>query len=157
MPRTAQTAANQRKRKETLRPHKTRDAILDAMAAYGQPISPTRLSEVTGASLGSAAYHVRTLLSAGVLREAGEERVRGAVEHFYELAENHELVAAEQRLLQLAGAMTVSTNGGYPAVTVLDDEAREELAKELRLVVPRVRKIAKDAHKRAATSERLDS
>ena len=44
-----------------------RDQIVDAMRSYGQPISPTRLAEVTGNTLGSVAYHVRTLLGAGVV------------------------------------------------------------------------------------------
>ena len=80
----------QQQRRSTLRPHPARDQIVDAMRSYGQPISPTRLAEVTGNTLGSVAYHVRTLLAAGVVELAEEGRVRGAVEHFYALVPDNE-------------------------------------------------------------------
>src|SRR3954454_2703890 len=79
------TKRQQQQRRRTLRPHPTRDQIVDAMRSYGAPISPTRLSEITGHTLGAVAYHMRTLLSAGVVELAREGRVRGAVEHFYAL------------------------------------------------------------------------
>jgi DNA-binding transcriptional ArsR family regulator len=69
-----------------LRAHPVRDQIVDVMRSYGKPISPTQLSRITGGTLGSVAYHVRTLVAAGVVELADEGRVRGAVEHFYALA-----------------------------------------------------------------------
>lgn len=70
-----------------LRPHPARDQILDAMRQHGEPMSPTQLANITGATLGSTAYHVRALRAAGIIEPAGEKRgVRGAVEHFYKLA-----------------------------------------------------------------------
>lgn len=152
MSRTAQTAA-QIQRKATLRPHRTRTAILDVMASYGQPITPTQLSEITGESLGATAYHVRTLASAGVIVFVRDERVRGAIANFYALVpDNSELIAPDELLLELAGALAMPSSDGYPIKTVLDDEARALLAKERERVVPRVRKIAEAANKRAASA-----
>ena len=99
----------QQQRRSTLRPHPARDQIVDAMRSYGQPISPTRLAEVTGNTLGSVAYHVRTLLGAGVVTLAEEGRVRGAVEHFYALVPDNEADLNDPviGLQKLCGALTL--------------------------------------------------
>ena len=81
----ATTKRQMEHRRATLRPHPVRDQIVDVMRSYGKPISPTQLSRITGGTLGSVAYHVRTLTAAGVVVLADEGRVRGAVEHFYML------------------------------------------------------------------------
>ena len=111
------TKRQQQQRRKTLRPHPTRDQIVDAMRSYGEPISPTRLSEVTGNTLGAVAYHVRTLLSAGVVELAEEGRVRGAVEHFYALVPDNEADLNDPLvgLQKLCGVLTLpSADGGYP-------------------------------------------
>jgi hypothetical protein len=109
------------------------------------------VGEIIGIGIGPTAYHFRQLMSAGHLRPAGEGRVRGSVEHFYELVpENSELVAPEELLLRAASTLTVASEEGYPAMAVLDDQAKALLAVELEEVVPRVRKIVADAHRRAA-------
>jgi DNA-binding transcriptional ArsR family regulator len=148
------TKRQQQQRRKTLRPHPTRDQIVDAMRSYGEPISPTRLAEVTGNTLGAVAYHVRTLLSAGVVELAEEGRVRGAVEHFYMLALPEDEVTLTDptgTLLSLCGALTVpSRNGGYPQPVLLDDRARGELSRLISKLQPEVRAIATAATARMA-------
>ena len=53
-------------------------AMLDERKA-----SPNQLAGWLGASLGTVAYHVRTLLQLGLIELVDETRVRGAVEHHY--------------------------------------------------------------------------
>src|ERR1700712_5716864 len=136
----ATTKRGQQQRRKTLRPHPTRDQIVDAMRSYGKPISPTRLSEVTGNTLGSVAYHVRTLLAAGVVTLAEEGRVRGAVEHFYALVPDNEADLNDPLvgLQKLCGALTLpAANGGYPQPIELDAQARTELQKLLDTLRPK--------------------
>ncbi len=142
----------QQQRRSTLRPHPARDQIVDAMRSYGQPISPTRLAEVTGNTLGSVAYHVRTLLGAGVVTLAEEGRVRGAVEHFYALVPDNEADLNDPiiGLQKLCGALTLPlSNGGYPQPIVLDPQARSELEKLLKGLRPKVQRIVRETAKRA--------
>jgi DNA-binding transcriptional ArsR family regulator len=138
------------KRRKSLRPHPTRDQILDVMRSYGEPISPTQLARILGAPLGSTAYHVRTLVSAGVVELADEGRVRGAVEHFYALVPGEEeqvrLNDPITQLLNLCGALTQpDPSGGYPRPTTLDDEGRERLSALIEKLTPQVRRIAAEA------------
>jgi DNA-binding transcriptional ArsR family regulator len=151
------TKKDKQRRRETLRPHPQRDRILDAMRSYGRPISPTQLARITDNTIGSTAYHVRTLVEAGVIELADEGRVRGAVEHFYALVpggdEATQLVDPVDQLLRLCGALTVpSANGGYPLPTVLDDIAREKLRKVIARLQPEVQGIVQAATKRVAAS-----
>jgi DNA-binding transcriptional ArsR family regulator len=147
------TKRQQQQRRSTLRPHPARDQIVDAMRSYGQPISPTRLAEVTCNTLGSVAYHVRTLLSAGVVTLAEEGRVRGAVEHFYALVPDNEADLNDPviGLQKLCGALTLPvSNGGYPQPIVLDAQARGELEKLLDGLRPKVQRIVRETAKRSA-------
>lgn len=142
-------------RRASLRPHAVRDQIVDVMRSYGKPISPTQLARVTGGTLGSVAYHVRTLASAGVIELADEGRVRGAVEHYYGLtavvADDGPLVDPLSALLSLCGAMTVAgENGGYPRPVVLDDAGRQELRAVVAQLRPKVQAIASAATARTA-------
>jgi DNA-binding transcriptional ArsR family regulator len=57
-------------------------AMLDERTA-----SPVELASWLGASLGTVAYHVRTLERFGLIELVGETRVRGAVEHHYRARE----------------------------------------------------------------------
>jgi DNA-binding transcriptional ArsR family regulator len=130
-------------RRETLRPHPARDKILDVMRSYGAPISPTQLARITGYSLGSTAYHVRTLVSAGVVELAEEGRVRGAVEHFYSLipdaAETMPSVDPVLLVLNACQALTVpDPDGGYPRPSVVDDQVRERILALLDRIRPEV-------------------
>jgi DNA-binding transcriptional ArsR family regulator len=146
------TKRQQQQRRKTLRPHPTRDQIVDAMRSYGAPISPTRLSEVTGNTLGAVAYHVRTLLSAGVVELAEEGRVRGAVEHFYALVPDNEADLNDPLvgLQKLCGVLTLpNPDGGYPVPVPLDAEARAALQKLLDTLRPKVQKIVKETARRS--------
>jgi predicted ArsR family transcriptional regulator len=132
--------------RRTLRPHPTRDQILDVMRQHGKPISPVQLSRITGTTLGSTAYHVRMLLTAEVIEPAGEHRgVRGSTEHFYRLvAEDAAQADAVKQLLSLCGALTVhhSDGGGYPVPSEIDGDARAELEGLLDRLRPQVQQIA---------------
>jgi DNA-binding transcriptional ArsR family regulator len=134
------------KRRATLRPHPARDKIIDVMRSYGKPISPTQLARATHDTLGSTAYHVRTLVSAGIIELADEGRVRGAVEHFYALVpggeEATQLTDPVQLLLALCGALAVpDPDGGYPRPALLDDGAREKLRTLIASLRPEVQEI----------------
>jgi predicted ArsR family transcriptional regulator len=143
----------QHQRRVTLRPHPLRDQIVDALGGHDEPLSPAKLSEVTGVTLGAVAYHVRTLHAAGLIELAREARVRGAVEHFYALTD----IGREERLtdpakvmLALCGALTQPGDGnGLPQPTPVDDQAREELSRLLDQLRPRVQKVAAAAARRA--------
>ncbi|HEY6759569.1 MAG TPA: helix-turn-helix domain-containing protein [Baekduia sp.] len=141
-------------RRATLRPHPVRDQIVDVMRSYGKPISPTQLSRIMGGTLGSVAYHVRTLVAAGVVELADEGRVRGAVEHFYALSADERdgtLTDPVGTLLSLCGALTVpARDGGYPLPVTLDDRARDDLRKVVTKLQPEVRAIASASTARAA-------
>jgi DNA-binding transcriptional ArsR family regulator len=53
-------------------------AILDERTA-----TPNELSKLVGATLGTTAYHVRTLERLGLLKLVKETKVRGAIQHHY--------------------------------------------------------------------------
>jgi DNA-binding transcriptional ArsR family regulator len=148
------TKKDQQKRRATLRPHPTRDQLIDVMRSYGRPISPTRLAKVTGATLGSVAYHMRTLVSAGVVELADEGRVRGAVEHFYALSADEDDVQLTDpvgTLLGLCGALTIpAPDGDYPRPAVLDARARREVLDVLKRLRPQVQTIVAAAAQRGA-------
>ncbi|WCB96220.1 hypothetical protein DSM104299_04976 [Baekduia alba] len=150
----APTKKQMEHRRATLRPHPVRDQIVDVMRSYGRPISPTQLSRITGGTLGSVAYHVRTLVAAGVVELADEGRVRGAVEHFYMLSLNEQEATLSDpvgTLLSLCGALTVpGPEGGYPRPVALDDRARRELRGVISQLQPEVRAIASASTARAA-------
>ena len=150
----ATTKKQMEHRRETLRPHPAREKIVDVMRSYGKPISPTQIHRITGGSLGSTAYHVRTLVAAGVVELADEGRVRGAVEHFYALVRDEDdiqLADPVGQLLGLCGALTVpASDGGYPRPSVLDDSARKQLRRLIAQLRPEVRDIVAAATARTA-------
>jgi DNA-binding transcriptional ArsR family regulator len=140
-------------RRATLRPHPARDQILDIMRSYGKPISPTQIARIADATLGSIAYHVRTLLAAGLVELADEGRVRGAVEHFYALVDEERPDRKDPvaQLLSICGALTVpGRDGGYPRQVILDEPARHELVEIFEELQPQVRAIASASTDRAA-------
>jgi DNA-binding transcriptional ArsR family regulator len=151
----AMTKKEKQQRRATLRPHPARDQILDVMRSYGKPISPTQLARITGGTLGSTAYHVRTLVTAGIVELADEGRVRGAVEHFYALVSGDDdetrLTDPVGQLLGLCGALTVpDADGGYPRPAVIDAPAREQLQKLIAQLRPEVQGIVAAASARTA-------
>jgi DNA-binding transcriptional ArsR family regulator len=141
-------------RRRTLRRHPARDEILEVMRASDKPISPTQVARITGRTLGSTAYHVRTLAAAGVIELADEGRVRGAAEHFYALVPDQEtdapLFDGPRELLRVAGALAVKLKGeDLPVPTNLDAEAHAELEAILDRLKPRVQRIAEAATERS--------
>lgn len=152
------TKKEKAERRASLRPHPARDQILDVMRSYGKPISPTQLARITGGTLGSTAYHVRTLVSAGVVELADEGRVRGAVEHFYALVpgDDDDLQLADPitQLLRLCGALTVpAEDGGYPRPSVVDEIARKRLTAVIERLCPEVQQIVAEAVARAEAED----
>lgn len=136
----------QQRRRETLRPHLVRDRILDAMTTYGSPISPTQLQRaLPDQSLGSVAYHMRVLASAGVIELAEETKVRGAIEHHYALVADvaEDFVDPVSRLQTLCGAlMETDPVSGLPrAIEPDEDTQRKLLDFLLNDVKPRVAEI----------------
>ena len=63
--------------------HPLRRQILRRLSERGEPVSPIQLADDLKGPLGKVAYHVRVLWRLGALSAAGEQQVRGAVEHFY--------------------------------------------------------------------------
>ena len=63
--------------------HPLRRRILRKVGERGEATSPIQLAEELEGPLGRIAYHVRVLWRLGALSAAGEQQVRGAVEHFY--------------------------------------------------------------------------
>jgi hypothetical protein len=125
------TETEQLRRRETLRPHLVRDQVLETMAVYGRPISPTQVQRaLPDQSLGSVAYHMRVLASAGVIELADERPVRGAIEHYYALVAD---VAAEfvdpiSRLQTLCGElMEMDPVSGIPRAIQPDEETQKRL------------------------------
>ena len=140
------TKMEQQQRRKTLRPHLVRDRILDAMATYGRPISPTRIQQIIpDQSLGSVAYHMRVLVSAGLIELADETRVRGAVEHHYALVADiaAEFVDPVSRLQTLCGELIeMDQVSGLPRAIEPDEDTQRKLLDFLNNhVKPRVAEI----------------
>jgi predicted transcriptional regulator len=147
------TKREQARRRRSLRPHPTRDAIVDFMRSYGMPVSPTRIAEVLGPTLGSIAYHVRVLHEAGVVELTGEGRARGAVEHYYSLVADNKADLNDPLvgLQKLCGVLTLpTTDGAFPQPVGLDQSAREQMTNVLKEIQPRVRRIIEGAAARAS-------
>jgi DNA-binding transcriptional ArsR family regulator len=148
------TKKQQEQRRKTLRPHPMRDKIIDAMAGYGQPISPSKLADITHESLGSVAYHVRTLVAAGVVELADEARVRGAVEHFYAFVPGTEPSPVSSPINQLLAAcnasMILDEDDEYPQPAIIDADAKERLQGLIERLRPRVQAIVAESTLRSA-------
>lgn len=156
-PTSIRISEDKARRRATMRPHPSRDKIVDAMRAYGRPLSPTQLSKAIGQPLGATAYHVRTLFSAGVVDLAGNGRGWRAAERFYVLVENagEELPPCDavEQLLVLAGATTVPVaDGGYPSLAVVDEQALFELIEIINTIRPEVRELVAASTERAGAA-----
>jgi DNA-binding transcriptional ArsR family regulator len=66
--------------------HPERIRLLQLLAEG--PTSPSDGAAVTSASIGVLAYHMGELKAAGLIRVASARRVRGAIQHFYELTDD---------------------------------------------------------------------
>lgn len=68
--------------------HPARVAILQELAGADGPMSPKQLAEVLPRqTLGRVSYHVRELAKTGLLELVDTKPRRGAVEHFYRIAD----------------------------------------------------------------------
>src|SRR4051812_48260506 len=67
--------------------HDLRLRILGELVNNPEPQSPRGLSDLFGVPLGNVSYHVGELVSFGLVVLDRTEPRRGAVEHFYALAE----------------------------------------------------------------------
>jgi|SRR5215218_6742896 len=122
------------------------------MRVYGAPISPTQISKIVDGSLGSIAYHVRTLVAAGLVAFAHEGRARGAAEHFYKLVNpKQRLTDPAEALMSICDAIAVpGADGGFPRLGVVDDPARIELEELVDNLRPEVQRIIWESTNRAA-------
>jgi DNA-binding transcriptional ArsR family regulator len=143
------SSMQKRSRRDSLRPSPKRDAIVDAMRAYGKPISKPQVATITGLTRNSASYHMRTLADAGVIKMVGEGD-GPTLEHFFMLARPSEsLIDPAHALLALAGALTVSSDEGYPVAAIVDDEAQRLLSEVRDELMTRVREIVTSSTRRA--------
>jgi DNA-binding transcriptional ArsR family regulator len=83
-----------------------------------RPASPVELAGWLGATLGTTAYHVRTLERLGLIELVAESRVRGAVEHHYRARERPSVsdeawAAAPAIAKQAAVAASLETIDAY--------------------------------------------
>ena len=64
--------------------HPLRRRILRVIADGGESCSPAQIAEELALPTGTVAYHARVLWRFGAVEPAGQQQVRGAVEHFYD-------------------------------------------------------------------------
>jgi DNA-binding transcriptional ArsR family regulator len=144
-------------------------AMLDERKA-----SPNELAGWLEASLGTVAYHVRTLLSLGLIELVGETRVRGAVEHHYRAKPRPGITAEGWRTAspiarQAAVGSSLEVIGEYARVSAaaggfdrpdaqlrrtlvtLDEKGFAQLSKACEKLLEQVDKIEADAAKRLGT------
>jgi DNA-binding transcriptional ArsR family regulator len=149
-------------------------AMLDERTA-----SPNQLAGWLGASLGTVAYHVRTLFQLGLIELVGETRVRGAVEHHYRSKPRPPVSvqawadaspvakqAAVGSALAVVGeyARRSAAAGGFDrsearlrrALLRLDARGFTQLSKACEKLLERVERIEADAEKRIGASPRAD-
>ena len=138
-------------------------AMLDERKA-----SPNQLAGWLGASLGTVAYHVRTLLELGLIELVDETRVRGAVEHHYRakarpqpsgagwaeaspvakqaaVGSSLEVIGEYARLSAAAGGFDRSDAQLRRAILKLDGKGFEQLSKACEKLLERVERIEAEA------------
>jgi DNA-binding transcriptional ArsR family regulator len=141
-------------------------AMLDERKA-----SPNQLAGWLEASLGTVAYHVRTLLQLGLIELVDETRVRGAVEHHYRsvarpsvsadawaqaspiakqaaVGSSLEVIGEYARLSAAAGGFDRSEAQLRRTLLKLDARGFSQLSKAIEKLLERAEKIEGDAAKR---------
>lgn len=63
--------------------HWLRLLIVETLIDVGEPASPSKIAAELDEGLAGVAYHVKGLLAGGAIEAAGEEKVYGAIEHYY--------------------------------------------------------------------------
>lgn len=90
--------------------HPLRISILEVLGLDGgRVLSPRDLSHELCAPLSRVNYHVTELAKSGLIELVGERAVRGATEHFYELADDRK--PADGRRAPSASTSTAGSNG----------------------------------------------
>jgi DNA-binding transcriptional ArsR family regulator len=149
-------------------------AMLDERKA-----SPNQLSNWLGATLGTVAYHVRTLQEFGLIELVDETRVRGAVEHHYRSKKRPRATEdgwADARPVAkqaatggdldtiLAYARASAAAGGFDRpdaklsrkIVKLDDKGFAQLSKACEKLVAEAEKIEAAAAQRISKSSKQD-
>jgi DNA-binding transcriptional ArsR family regulator len=86
--------------------------------------SPRELAQLLGATLGTTAYHVRTLERLGLIELVDERPVRGAIEHYYRATKRPGLTdAAWSQAAPIARQAAVGSN-----LQIIDEYARTSAA-----------------------------
>jgi DNA-binding transcriptional ArsR family regulator len=86
--------------------------------------SPRELAELLGATLGTTAYHVRTLERLGLIELVDERPVRGAIEHYYRASAPDGLTGADwSQAAPIARQAAVGSN-----LQIIDEYARSSAA-----------------------------
>jgi DNA-binding transcriptional ArsR family regulator len=86
--------------------------------------SPRELAELLGATLGTTAYHVRTLEKLGLIELVDERPVRGAIEHYYRAVSRPGLTDATwSQATPIARQAAVGSN-----LQIIDEYARTSAA-----------------------------
>lgn len=129
--------------------------------------SPRQLAEELNAPIGTVSYHVRRLVDFGLARQVGEQRRRGAIEHFYEATSRwvvpdtawEQLPGLVQRavtreiLSQIASDLALARFDSRHdhlsrARLSLDDQARNELGKLCSALLRRAHELAEETQRR---------
>ncbi len=141
--------------------------------------SPVELARTVDASLGTVAYHVRTLKDLGMVELVSERRVRGAVEHVYRAKVRPRVTdeawgQAPSMAKQVAVDSTLqviydyarlsSASGGFDRAEAhlsranmrLDDRAWKEVAKAYLQLVERLQRIESSAAERIKRDPHAD-
>jgi DNA-binding transcriptional ArsR family regulator len=146
--------------------HPLRVRILAALQE--DEATPTQLAEALGASVGTVAYHVRTLNSLGLIELVGETRVRGAVAHHYRAVPDPELSdgplgEATSRARNAAGGFSLPGRDledddahGTRATLKLDAEGWEQLSEACSQLLEAADRIAESSAKRLARDPQAD-
>lgn len=66
--------------------HPSRRQVLRLLLDRGERLSPVEIARELALPLGAISYQVKTLADLHALRPAGTRQVRGAQQHFYEVA-----------------------------------------------------------------------
>jgi DNA-binding transcriptional ArsR family regulator len=86
--------------------------------------SPRELAELLGATLGTTAYHVRTLERLGLIELVDERPVRGAIEHYYRATTRPGLTGVDwSQATPIARQAAVGSN-----LQIIDEYARTSAA-----------------------------
>lgn len=157
--------------------HPLRTRILSALE--NRTASPSEIAEELGAPLGVVSYHVRRLHALHFLKLVKRVARRGAVEHYYTTVAGptitnaawaaspaivkHALIGAA--LGEIGASVGAAANsGGFDQAdahvtrtpVTVDKEGWKEIARELELLLARVKRIQDESHERLVKADHHD-